>query len=79
MLFRSNHSKALLAEHHTVADSLIGGYHLAFAIGVVAVIAAIATAMTVLRSPVSEEIEERAEPVALVAEEPAVSFERQAA
>ena len=41
----TNHSKTLLAQHHTVADSLLGGYHLAFGIGVVAVIAAIATAV----------------------------------
>ena len=75
----TNHSKSLLAQHHTVADSLIGGYHLAFSIGVVAVIAAIATAVTVLRTPAPVEAEERAQPVALLAEEPAMPFERQAA
>ncbi len=75
----TNHSKDLLAQHHTVADSLIGGYHLAFAIGVVAVIAAITTAVTLLRTPVSEEAKELAEPVSLVEEEPAMPFERQAA
>ncbi len=75
----TNHSRALLGEHHTAADSLIGGYHLAFAIGAVAVIAAIATAVTLLRTPLSEEAEERAETVAFVAEEPAMPFERQAA
>ena len=75
----TNHSKSLLAQHHTVADSLIGGYHLAFSIGVVAVIAAIATAVTVLRTPAPVEAEERAQPVALLAEESAVPFERQAA
>ena len=75
----TNHSKDLLAQHHTVADSLIGGYHLAFAIGVLAVIAAITTAVTLLRTPVSEEAEELAEPVSLVEQEPAMPFERQAA
>ena len=75
----TNHSKDLLAQHHTVADSLIGGYHLAFAIGVVAVIAAITTAVTLLRTPVSEEAEELAETVSLVEQEPAMPFERQAA
>ena len=75
----TNHSNTLLGQHHTVADSLIGGYHLAFAIGAVAVVAAIATAVTLLRTPVSEEAEERAESVALVADEPAMPFERQAA
>ncbi len=75
----TNHSKDLLAQHHTAADSLIGGYHLAFAIGVVAVIAAITTAVTLLRTPRSEEADEFAETVALVADEPAMPFERQAA
>jgi EmrB/QacA subfamily drug resistance transporter len=75
----TNHTKALLAQHHTVADSLIGGYHLAFAIGVVAVIAAITTAVALLRTPVSVEAEEMAETVALVTAEPAMPFERQAA
>jgi EmrB/QacA subfamily drug resistance transporter len=75
----TNHTKSLLAQHQTVADSLIGGYHLAFGIGIAAVIAAIATAVTVLRTPASQEAEERAEAVALVAEKPAMPFERQAA
>jgi len=75
----TNHSRSLLAQHHTVADSLIGGYHLAFSIGAVAVVAAIATAMALLRTPVSEEAEQRAESLALVTEEPAMPFERQAA
>jgi MFS family permease len=75
----TSHSKTLLAQHHTVVDSLIGGYHLAFGIGVLAVIAAIATALVLLRTPVSEEAEERTEAVALVTEEPSMPFERQAA
>ena len=75
----TNHSRTLLAQHHSVADSLIGGYHLAFGIGAVAVIAAIATAGALLRTPVSAEAEERAESVTLVTEEPAMPFERQAA
>jgi EmrB/QacA subfamily drug resistance transporter len=75
----TNHSATLLAQHHTVADSLIGGYHLAFAIGTVAVVAAIATAVTLLRTSALEEAEERAASVALVTEEHAMPFERQAA
>jgi hypothetical protein len=62
-----------------VVDSLLGGYHLAFGIGAVAVVAAIATAVAVLRTPVPAETEKRAETVALTAEEPAMPFERQAA
>jgi EmrB/QacA subfamily drug resistance transporter len=75
----TSHSKALLAEHHALAGSLISGYHLAFGIGILSVAAAIATALVLLRTPVSEEVQERAEAVALVAEEPAMPFERQAA
>ena len=75
----TNHTKTLAAGHTSLTDSLIGGYHLAFTIGAVAVIAAVATAVTLLRTPVSEEIEERAEAVALVTEEPSMPFERQAA
>jgi EmrB/QacA subfamily drug resistance transporter len=75
----TSHSKTLLAQNHTVVDSLLGGYHLAFGIGVLAVIAAIATALVLLRTPVSEEAEGRAEAVALVTEEPSMPFERQAA
>ena len=75
----TNHSKALLAQHQSAADALIGGYHLAFAIGAVAVVAAIVTAMGLLRTPASEDAEETAEAMSLVAEEPAMPFERQAA
>jgi EmrB/QacA subfamily drug resistance transporter len=73
----TSHSKALLAEHHSLAGSLIGGYHLAFGIGVLSVVAAIATALVLLRTPASKEAEEpEASPVT---EEPAMAFERQAA
>jgi EmrB/QacA subfamily drug resistance transporter len=75
----TNHSKALLAQHHSVADSLIGGYHLSFGIGAVAVVAAIATAVALLRTPAAEESDELAEPVAFPANEPAPAFEHQAA
>jgi EmrB/QacA subfamily drug resistance transporter len=71
----TSRSKTLLTQHHTVVDSLLGGYHLAFGIGVLAVIAAIATAVAMLRTPISEETEE----VALVTDEPSLTFERQAA
>ena len=75
----TNHSKTLLGQHHTVADSLIGGYHLAFAIGAVAVIAAIATAVTSCAPRCRRRPRSGPQPVALVAEEPAMPFERQAA
>ena len=46
----TNHSKALQAGGHTVASSLVGGYHLAFAIGAVCIAVGIVTARVVLRT-----------------------------
>jgi EmrB/QacA subfamily drug resistance transporter len=47
----TNHSKALQAGGHTVSSSLVGGYHLAFAIGAVCIAVGIVTARAVLRTP----------------------------
>jgi EmrB/QacA subfamily drug resistance transporter len=44
-----NHTKALLADHHGVTSSLIGGYHLAFLIGAGTIAAGIALAFALLR------------------------------
>ncbi len=46
----TNHSKALIAAHHPVVDSLVSGYHFAFVIGAACVSAGILTALAVLRS-----------------------------
>jgi EmrB/QacA subfamily drug resistance transporter len=46
----TNHSKTLEAGGHTVASSLIGGYHLAFGIGAVSIAVGIVTARVVLRT-----------------------------
>ena len=46
----TNHTKALVAEHHAVADSLVSGYHFAFVIGAACVSAGILTALAVLRT-----------------------------
>ncbi|HWF55144.1 MAG TPA: MFS transporter [Solirubrobacteraceae bacterium] len=43
-------SKALEAQHHTLGSALVGGYHLAFLIGVLSVGAAILTTLAVLRT-----------------------------
>ena len=45
----TNRATALESAHHPLAVSLVGGYHLAFAIGALSVLAAIATALAVLR------------------------------
>jgi EmrB/QacA subfamily drug resistance transporter len=49
----TNHTKALVAEHHTLAASLVSGYHFAFVIGAACVSAGILTAVGVLRSRAS--------------------------
>jgi MFS family permease len=46
----TNHTKALVADHHALADSLVSGYHFAFVIGAACVSAGILTAVAVLRS-----------------------------
>ena len=46
----TNHSKALVAQGHDLASSLISGYHLAFAIGGISILIGIVTALTVLRT-----------------------------
>ncbi len=75
----TNHSKALEAQGHAIASSLVSGYHLAFAVGAGSIAVGIVTALAVLRTrnpnadadPVADE-----SVVYLPAERPA---ERQAA
>ncbi len=45
----TNHTKALVAQHHALAGALVGGYHLAFAIGVASVAAGLVIALVILR------------------------------
>ncbi|HWD75686.1 MAG TPA: MFS transporter [Solirubrobacteraceae bacterium] len=45
----TNHSLALEAQHHSLATSLVSGYHLAFAIGVTSVAVGLLTALAILR------------------------------
>jgi EmrB/QacA subfamily drug resistance transporter len=46
----TNHTKALVGEHHALAESLVSGYHFAFVIGAACVSAGILTALAVLRT-----------------------------
>jgi EmrB/QacA subfamily drug resistance transporter len=46
----ANHTKSLLAAHNDLTSSLIGGYHLAFLVGAVAIAAGIVLAAVLLRS-----------------------------
>ena len=50
----ANHTKALLAAHHTLTASLIGGDHLAFLVGALAIAAGIVLALALLRAPSPE-------------------------
>jgi EmrB/QacA subfamily drug resistance transporter len=47
----TNHTRALEQAHHAVAASLVGGFHVAFSVGVASVAAAIVLAAVILREP----------------------------
>jgi EmrB/QacA subfamily drug resistance transporter len=73
-------SKALVAQGHGAANSLVSGYHLAFAIGAVSVALGIVTTLIVLRTRhVSAGIEADTERARLLTPEPEPELERQAA
>ncbi|MGH2860689.1 MAG: MFS transporter [Solirubrobacteraceae bacterium] len=48
--FATNHTNSLLASHHALAPSLLGGYRLAYLIGIGAVLAGVVVAVALLRS-----------------------------
>jgi EmrB/QacA subfamily drug resistance transporter len=75
----TKHSLALEASHHSLAESLIGGYHLAFTIGVISVAVGLVTALAVLRTPRSQDTPPALEVVDSLDGEPAMELERQAA
>jgi EmrB/QacA subfamily drug resistance transporter len=60
----ANHTKGLLADHHGVESSLIGGYQVAFLAGAAAIAAGIALAFVLLR-PAAERREADAAPTNL--------------
>jgi Na+/melibiose symporter-like transporter len=78
----TNRSRVLETQGHSLASSLVSGYHLAFAIGAVSVVLGIVTALVLLRTRrVSEQAESAIEPEAsrVFAPEPESQLERQAA
>ena len=60
----TNRTKALTAAHHSSTSALLGGYHLAFAVGAVSVAVGLLTAVTILRAPAARSALEPAAPVA---------------
>ncbi len=78
----TNRSKALEGDGHTVANSLVSGYHLAFIIGAASIAAGIVTARIALRTreaPAVAQLATQAESDRYLAEPPEPHIERQAA
>jgi MFS family permease len=78
----TNHTKALVAAHHALAASLVSGYHLAFAIGIVSIAAGLMTAIAILRTPAAPtamEPEVQTAPVRYIETPSKRELERQAA
>jgi EmrB/QacA subfamily drug resistance transporter len=66
----TSHTQSLESAGHPVTSSLIGGYHLAFAVGIASVAAGIVTALAVLRTRRVATAAE-AQPAAVLVDEPA--------
>ncbi len=75
----SNRTHALEVARHSLVGSLIGGYHLAFAVGVVSVAVGIVAALVLLRTPQSREPDLVVEHQPHASRELVADFERQAA
>jgi len=78
----TNHSRALEAQGHSLAASLVGGYHLAFAVGAGSIAAGIITTLIVLRPLVrrtAPAAEAAAQPLRLRERERLAALEREAA
>jgi len=75
-------TKALQAEGHPLAGALVGGYHLAFAIGAASIVVGIVTALAVLRPrrlAATVHVPAESEPAGSLASEREPFLERQAA
>jgi EmrB/QacA subfamily drug resistance transporter len=77
----TNRSKALAAQGHPLANALVGGYHLAFAIGAASIVLAILTALAVLRTKAPAPVAAPADapPPVSIGPAPRPQLERQAA
>jgi EmrB/QacA subfamily drug resistance transporter len=76
----TNHTKSLLAEHHGLVNSLLGGYHLAFLIGAISVGLGMVIALAVLRpAQARTELRVAPEPEPEASPLTEIEFERQAA
>jgi EmrB/QacA subfamily drug resistance transporter len=78
----TNHTKTLEAQGHTLASSLVSGYHLAFAIGAGSIVVGILTAPAVLRTrdaPAAAHPAPDSKPARYIPSEPEPQIERQAA
>ncbi len=77
----TNHSQTLEAGGHTVASSLVGGYHLAFLTGAASVAIGIVTALIVLRTRARADTQPATDsaPPRYIADETEPLTERQAA
>jgi hypothetical protein len=75
----SNHTRALQGQGHTLAGSLVGGYHLAFTVGGASIAVGIVTALAVLRRRPADELSAASPEPAVIARDAEAQVERQAA
>jgi EmrB/QacA subfamily drug resistance transporter len=75
----TNHTRALQGQGHTLAGSLVGGYHLAFTVGGASIAVGIVTALAVLRRRPADELSAASPEPAVIARDAEAQVERQAA
>lgn len=75
----TTHSRAVIAQHHRLAGSLVSGYHLAFVIGAASVLAGMASALAVLRTRTAPASAQPDAEVLRLSGQPEPDLERQAA
>jgi MFS family permease len=85
----TTYTKALELAHHSLASSLVSGYHIAYVIGAMSVVAAMATTLLVLRRPAApvpvrpaadrDAMTAGPDPIGVRVDNPETAMERQAA